>query len=101
MTLWQLVAGFKSIFGYRNTWFIFLSQGALVGSMLAFTGLWGSPYLRARFGLTPTHAAAVCSIMIACWAAASPVCGALSDRIGRRKADLCRRDGGGARRAGA
>ena len=85
MTLWQLVSGFKTIFRYRNTWFIFLSQGALVGSMLAFTGLWGSPYLRARFGLTPTSAAAVCSVMIACWAAASPICGALSDRIGRRK----------------
>lgn len=81
----DLLKGFRSIFGYRNTWLIFLSQGAIVGSILTFTGLWGTPYLRARFGLAPTQAAMVCSVMIACWAAASPLCGALSDRIGRRK----------------
>jgi MFS family permease len=52
---------------------------------LAFAGLWGPPYLKARFGITSTKAAAVCSVMIACWATASPILGYLSDRIGRRK----------------
>lgn len=80
-----LLAGFKRIFGYRNTWLIFLGQGGIVGPILAFTGLWGAPFLKARFGLAPTSAAAVCSVMIVCWAIASPVCGALSDKIGRRK----------------
>jgi MFS family permease len=70
---------------YRNTWLIFFAQGGLVGSMIAFTGLWGAPFLRARYGLLPTRSAAVCSVMIVCWAVASPLCGALSDRIGRRK----------------
>ena len=56
-----------------------------MGSMLAFTGLWGSPFLRTRYGLAPTRAAAVCSVMVVCWAVASPICGALSDKIGRRK----------------
>lgn len=81
----DLLKGFRSIFGYRNTWLIFLSQGAIVGSMLTFTGLWGTPYLRVRFGLSATQAAMVCSVMIACWAAASPLAGGLSDMIGRRK----------------
>lgn len=85
LTFWNLLAGFKSIFGYRNTWLIFFAQGGIVGSVLAFTGLWGTPYLRARYGLQPTDAALVCSIMIACWAVSSPICGAMSDRIGRRK----------------
>jgi len=79
------LAGFKRIFGYRNTWLIFLAQGGIVGPILAFTGLWGAPFLKARFGLQPTKAASVCSVMIVCWAIASPVCGALSDKIGRRK----------------
>jgi MFS family permease len=83
--VWELLKGFKSIFSYRNTWLIFFAQGGLVGSILAFTGLWGAPFLRARYGLLPTKAAGVCSVMIVCWAVASPVCGALSDKIGRRK----------------
>jgi MFS family permease len=80
-----LLAGFKRIFGYRNTWLIVFAQGGLVGPILSFTGLWGTPFLRVRFGLTPTTAAAVCSVMIVSWAVASPIAGGLSDRIGRRK----------------
>jgi len=80
-----LLAGFHSVFAYRNTWLIFCAQGGIVGSILAFTGLWGTPFLRARYGLAPAQAAAVCSVMIVCWAVASPLAGALSDRIGRRK----------------
>lgn len=87
--IWALLAGFKSIFAYRNTWLIFFAQGGVVGPILAFTGLWGAPFLKARFGLPPTKAAAVCSVMIVCWAIASPVCGALSDKIGRRKPIYC------------
>lgn len=85
LSVWQLLQGFRRIFSYRNTWLIFFAQGGLVGSMIAFTGLWGAPFLRARYGLPSTRAAGVCSIMIVCWAVSSPICGALSDRIGRRK----------------
>lgn len=81
----ERLKGFGRIFRYRNTWLIFLAQGGIVGSILSFTGLWGAPFLRARFGLQPTTAAEVCSVMIVCWAISSPICGALSDRIGRRK----------------
>ena len=80
-----LLAGFRSVFAYRNTWLIFFAQGSIVGGMIAFTGLWGTPFLRAKFGLPTAQAAAVCSVMIVCWAVASPLAGALSDRIGRRK----------------
>jgi MFS family permease len=80
--LWK---GFLKIFGYRNTWLVFFAQGGFVGPMIAFTGLWAVPFLTARFGLKPTTAAGVSSVMIICWAVASPICGDLSDRIGRRK----------------
>jgi sugar phosphate permease len=75
----------RAIFGYRNTWLIFIAQGGFVGAVLSFTGLWGPPFLRTRFGVKPTTAAAICSVMIVCWAGASPLCGHLSDKIGRRK----------------
>lgn len=81
----ELWKGFLKIFGYRNTWLIFFAQGGFVGPMIAFTGLWAVPFLTVRFGLKPTTAAAVSSVMIICWAVASPICGDLSDRIGRRK----------------
>lgn len=80
--LWK---GFLKIFGYRNTWLVFFAQGGFVGPMIAFTGLWAVPFLTERFNLKPTTAAAVSSVMIVCWAVASPICGDLSDRIGRRK----------------
>ena len=84
-SLWTLLKGFKRIFAYRNMWLIFFAQGGFLGAVLSFTGLWGPPYLRARFGLQPTSAAAVCSVMIVCFAVASPIFGHLSDRLGRRK----------------
>jgi nitrate/nitrite transporter NarK len=84
-SLRDVVAGFKRIFGFRNIWLIFFAQGGLAGPILTFTGLWGPPFLRARFAVSSTTAAAVCSVMIVCWAAASPVFGALSDTIGSRK----------------
>ncbi|MCX6544521.1 MAG: MFS transporter [Acidobacteria bacterium] len=81
----QLLKGFKEVFRYRNTWLIFLAQGSFVGSILSFTGLWGAPFLKARFGVSGTTAAGVCSVMIVSWAVASLTCGYLSDRTGQRK----------------
>jgi MFS family permease len=81
----ERLKGFSRIFGFRNTWLIFLAQGGIVGSILSFTGGWGPLFLVARYGLKQTSAAGVCSIMTVCWALASPLCGAFSDRIGRRK----------------
>jgi len=85
LTLRELARGFGQIFGYRNTWLIFFAQGGFVGAVLSFTGLWGPPYLRQRFGLPATEASAVCSVMIVCWAVASPLAGYCSDLLGRRK----------------
>jgi MFS family permease len=84
-TIAGVLSGFRQIFRYRNTWLIFFAQGGIVGPILAFTGLWGAPFLKVRYALPPAKAAAVCSVMIVCWALASPLSGAISDRIGRRK----------------
>jgi len=85
LTLAGILRELPRIFTYRNTWLIFLAQGGFVGAMLSFTGLWGPSYLKQRFSLASTEAAAVCSVMIVCWAIASPLAGHFSDRIGRRK----------------
>lgn len=78
-------SGLKTIFQYRNTWLLFLAPGGVVGSILTFAGLWGVPYLKAEYHLDPAKGAAVCSLMLICWAVGGPVLGGLSDRLGRRK----------------
>ncbi len=85
LTIGELLREFPAIFTYRNTWLIVLAQGGFVGAMLSFTGLWGPTYLRQRFTLASTEASAVCSVMIVCWAVASPIAGYLSDTVGGRK----------------
>jgi sugar phosphate permease len=74
-----------SVFSYKNPWLILIAQGGMVGSIMTFTVLWGAPFLKARFGLQPKSAATICSVMIIFWAVASPVFGAISDKIGKRK----------------
>jgi sugar phosphate permease len=85
LTIGMLLREFPSLFTFRNTWLIFLAQGGFVGAMLSFTGLWGPAYLKQRFALSSRDAAAVCSVMIVCWAVASPLAGHFSDALGRRK----------------
>lgn len=84
-TLKGIFHSMRSVFSCRNTWLILIAQGGMVGPIMTFTGLWGPPFLKARFGLDTKAAATICSIMIVFWAAASPVFGAFSDKIGKRK----------------
>jgi len=84
-SLGAMLVGFGRVFKYKNTWLIFCAQGGLVGPMLAFTGLWGVPFLVARFGVDRGTAALVCSVMTICWAVASPIAGHLSDHFHKRK----------------
>jgi MFS family permease len=85
LTIGRLLRDFPRLFTFRNTWLIFVAQGGFVGAMLSFTGLWGPAYLKQRFALSPADASVVCSVMIVCWAIASPLAGHVSDAIGRRK----------------
>ena len=85
LTMREVASGLGRIFRFRNTWLIFFAQGGFVGAVLSFTGLWGPPYLRQRFGLPLTSASAICSVMIVCWAVASPLAGHFSDKLRRRK----------------
>ena len=75
----------RKVFGYRNTWLLFLTPGGMVGAVLAFSGLWGVPFLTTHHGLSASGAASLTTTMLVSWALASPLIGRLSDRIGRRK----------------
>jgi MFS family permease len=77
--------GIGQVFRYTNTWLLFFIPASLVGSVLTFCGLWGVPYLTTHYGLSTARAAFLTSLLMICWASASPVFGWLSDRLGRRK----------------
>ncbi|MBU1902807.1 MAG: MFS transporter, partial [Proteobacteria bacterium] len=62
-----------------------VAPSGVAGPMLAFSGLWGVPFLTTHYGLSPAKSAALTSTLLVSWAVGGPVLGALSDRIGRRK----------------
>lgn len=81
----SMLGGILEVFRYRNVWLNFIGCGAITGPMLAFGGLWGVPFLVAHYGLSTAQAAFVTSIMLVAWAFGSPMAGALSDRMHKRK----------------
>jgi len=81
----RAIHGLLEVFRYRNIWLLAIVPGGVVGSILAFSGLWGVPFLTTHHAMSKGDAAAVCSAMLVAWAVGGPAFGALSDRLGRRK----------------
>lgn len=75
----------KSVFRTGATWPVLWVDLGMVGSMLAFVGLWAIPFLRDVYGLERSAAAAYTTTALAGFACGSMLFGWLSDRIGRRK----------------
>ena len=69
----------------RNVALVFLIGGSVSGPTLTFAGLWGVPFLVTHYGLTTATAASITSLLLASWALAAPILGAISDRLRRRK----------------
>ena len=81
----SLLSGLLKVFYYKNTWLLTIAPSGVAGPMLAFSGLWGVPFLTTHYGLSPAESAALMSTLLVSWAVGGPLLGALSDRIGRRK----------------
>ncbi len=81
----QIFSGLLTVLRYKNTWVISLAPSGMAGPLLAFSGLWGVPYLISRYGLTHAKSAAITSLLLVTWGLGGPVLGGLSDRLRRRK----------------
>ena len=57
----------------------------LAAPMLGFAGLWAIPWLELSYDLDKKQAAGLVSMLFLGWAIGSPLCGWLSDRMGKRK----------------
>ncbi len=84
-SLSSLLSGLLKVFTYRNTWIVAIAPSGIAGATLAFSGLWGIPFLTTHYGLSPAKSAALTSLLLITWGLGGPVAGALSDRMGRRK----------------
>jgi MFS family permease len=81
----SIVGGLRAVLGYRNTWLLSIAPGGVAGTLLAFAGLWGVPYLATAYGMSTAEAAGATSTVMVAWALGGPAFGAASDRLGRRK----------------
>lgn len=75
----------REIFRHKNAWLLIAIPSGVVGPVLAFSGLWGVPFLATHYQLPTTRAAAVTSTLLVAWGLGGPVLGAFSDRIKKRK----------------
>ncbi len=82
---YSLGAGLKAAASNPQTWIIGLIGMSLTGSVLAFAGLWGVPWLRAAHGLDRNQAAQLLSLVFIGWLIGAPLLGWLSDRLQRRR----------------
>lgn len=80
-----VLTGVLEVFKYRNTWLLFIIPGGVVGPLLAFSGLWGVPYLTTHYNLPTSQASVLTSTLLVAWAVTGPVFGWFSDRFGARK----------------
>jgi MFS family permease len=75
----------KSVVRTAAAWPPLWVDMGMVGSMLAFVGLWAIPFLRDVHGLDRSSAAFYTSFALAGFAVGSILFGWISDRMGRRK----------------
>jgi MFS family permease len=82
----SLFSGLRTVLRFKNTWLLAIASSGIVGPILAFAGLWGVPFFSTHYGMSPAGSAALTSVLLVAWAVGGPATGALSDRLGKRKA---------------
>ncbi len=77
--------GLVEVLRNRDIWPPFLPAFGVAGSMLAFAGLWGVPFLHDAYGMTRAQAALHTSFLLIGFAFGALFVGMISDRLGRRR----------------
>jgi sugar phosphate permease len=76
--------GLRTVMKNRSSWPGFLPNLGIGGSLFAFAGLWGVPYLRDVYGMERNVAANHTMLLLFSFAVGAMLCGTLSDRLGKR-----------------
>ena len=80
-----LLQSFAAVMARPRNWALALVGAAMTAPLLSFAGLWGVAWLMQVGGLSRPEAAATTSLLLIGWAVGSPLAGAASDRLGRRR----------------
>lgn len=84
----QLGSALKLIFVNPQMWLIGIIGCLLYLPSSVFLDLWGIPYLKSVYGLSPEQAVAISSYTFYGWIISGPIIGVISDRIKRRVVPL-------------
>lgn len=77
--------GLKTIFTNPYTWPTFLAMGGIFGTVIAFMGTWGVPYMMDVYGLTKGQASIYTMMVTLGLMVGSLIVGNISDKIRKRK----------------
>jgi MFS family permease len=81
----HMLSSLKYILSKRQMWLLGLVSCCTYLPAPAFLDLWGIPYLRTAYHLSPHLAATVISFAFIGWMCAGPIVGILSDKIKQRR----------------
>lgn len=81
----SLMSGLMRTLRSVQTWLAAGYGMAMTGTMLAFAGLWGVPFMIEAHDLEKATAAGLVSLLFVGWGVGAPVWGLLSDRWARRR----------------
>lgn len=84
VSLGALSKEFFLILKNKQLWFVAIYGGLMYMPTPTLCGLWGVPFLSAKYHLDNTAAAGMISLILLGWAVGSPIWGGLSDRFARR-----------------
>ncbi len=84
----QLLSALRLIFTNGQMWLIGIIGCLLYLPSSVFLDLWGIPYLKAVYQLTPEQAVQISSYTFYGWIISGPIIGMLSDKIKRRRMPL-------------
>lgn len=89
MNYTELFQALRHVINNPQMWIISLVSCLTYLPASAFLDLWGIPFLKTSYQLSPEQAANVASFAFIGWIIAGPILGALSDKIKRRRGMLC------------
>lgn len=81
----ELLAGLKGVVSRWRVWPAFVLSGCASGLYLAFSGAWGTSFLRDVYGMERTAASGIVAFSVYGGMAGCFLTGWFSDRIGRRR----------------
>jgi sugar phosphate permease len=81
----SVAQGYRTVWGNRRTWPMFLVFFCQYGTLISFSGLWAVPWMRDVYGLGAKDAAQIVSLVGIGVVFGAPAAGFLSDRVFRAR----------------